>query len=56
MVTFANTTQVSPMGLRELPCVTPTMSPGLRWKKMLWQNAVKHIIMQQDLSTQVIEF
>lgn len=56
MVTFTNTTQVSPMGLRELPCVTPTMSPGLRRKKMLWQNAVKHIIMQQDLSTQVIEF
>ncbi|XP_014267484.2 adenylate cyclase type 8 isoform X1 [Maylandia zebra] len=53
MVTFANTTQVSPMGLRELPCVTPTMSPGLRRKKMLWQNAVKHIIMQQDLSTQL---
>lgn len=56
MVTFANTTQVSPMRLRELPCVTPTMSPGLRRKKMLWQNAVKHIIIQQELSAQVIEF
>lgn len=56
MVTFADTTQVSPMGLRELPRLTATMSPGLRRKKMLWQNAVKHIIIQQELSAQVIDF
>ncbi|XP_028253278.1 adenylate cyclase type 8 isoform X2 [Parambassis ranga] len=53
MVTFAETTQVSPMELREPPCLTTTLSPGLRRKKMLWQNAVKHIITQQELSTQV---
>lgn len=54
MVTFAETTQASPMELREPPCLTTTLSPGLRRKKMLWQNAVKHIIIQQELSAQVI--
>uniref|UniRef100_A0A3B5AW56 adenylate cyclase n=1 Tax=Stegastes partitus TaxID=144197 RepID=A0A3B5AW56_9TELE len=54
MVTFAETTQVSPMELREPPCLTATLSPGLRRKKMLWQNAVKHIIIQQELSAQEI--
>uniref|UniRef100_A0A4W6D862 adenylate cyclase n=1 Tax=Lates calcarifer TaxID=8187 RepID=A0A4W6D862_LATCA len=53
MVTFAETSQVSPMGLCEPPCLTATLSPGLRRKKMLWQNAVKHIIIQQELSAQV---
>ncbi|KAM9840261.1 adenylate cyclase type 8 [Aulostomus maculatus] len=53
MVTFAETTQVSPVGLREPSCLTATLSPGLRRKKMLWQNAVKHIIIQQELSAQV---
>lgn len=53
MVTFTETTQVSPVGLREPPCLTATLSPGLRRKKMLWQNAVKHIIIQQELSAQV---
>ncbi|KAM7367911.1 hypothetical protein PAMP_014177 [Pampus punctatissimus] len=53
MVTFADTTQVSPMELREPTCLTATLSPGLRRKKMLWQNAVKHIINQQELSAQV---
>ncbi|XP_056260661.1 adenylate cyclase type 8 [Seriola aureovittata] len=53
MVTFAETTQVSPMELREPPCLTATLSPGLRRKKMLWQNAVKHIMIQQELSAQV---
>lgn len=53
MVTFAETTQVSPMELREPHCLAPTLSPGLRRKKMLWQNAVKHIIIQQELSAQV---
>lgn len=53
MVTFAETTQVSPMELREPPCLAATLSPGLRRKKMLWQNAVKHIIIQQELSAQV---
>lgn len=53
MVTFAETTQVSPMELHEPHCLAPTLSPGLRRKKMLWQNAVKHIIIQQELSAQV---
>ncbi|XP_049914175.1 adenylate cyclase type 8 [Epinephelus moara] len=53
MVTFSETTQVSPMELREPTCLTATLSPGLRRKKMLWQNAVKHIIIQQELSAQV---
>lgn len=53
MVTFAETTQISPMALREPPCLAATLSPGLRRKKMLWQNAVKHIIIQQELSAQV---
>lgn len=53
MVTFAETTQVSPMELHEPPCLAATLSPGLRRKKMLWQNAVKHIIIQQELSAQV---
>ncbi|KAI3364305.1 hypothetical protein L3Q82_011104 [Scortum barcoo] len=53
MVTFAETTQVSPMELHQPTCLTATLSPGLRRKKMLWQNAVKHIITQQELSAQV---
>ncbi|XP_034053631.1 adenylate cyclase type 8 [Gymnodraco acuticeps] len=53
MVTFAETTVVRPMELREPPCLTATLSPGLRRKKKLWQNAVKHIITQQELSAQV---
>ncbi|MEQ2205607.1 hypothetical protein XENOCAPTIV_005405 [Xenoophorus captivus] len=54
MVTFADTRQVSPMELHEPPCLNTMLSPGLRRKKMLWQNAVKHIITQQELSAQVI--
>lgn len=53
MVTFVETTQTSPMELREPVCVSSTLSPGLRRKKMLWQKAVKHIIMQQELTAQV---
>ncbi|XP_053192662.1 adenylate cyclase type 8 [Scomber japonicus] len=53
MVTFSETAQVSPMELREPPCLTAMLSPGLRRKKTLWQNAVKHIINQQELSEQV---
>ncbi|XP_047243592.1 adenylate cyclase type 8 isoform X1 [Girardinichthys multiradiatus] len=53
MVTFADTRQVSPMELHEPPCLNTMLSPGLRRKKMLWQNAVKHIITQQELSAQV---
>ncbi|XP_068198267.1 adenylate cyclase type 8 isoform X2 [Antennarius striatus] len=53
MVTFAETPQVSPMELHEPACLTTALSPGLRRKKMLWQNAVKHIIIQQELSAQV---
>lgn len=56
MVTFAETTQVSPMELREPTVRTATLSPGLRRKKMLWQNAVKHIIIQQELSAQVTHY
>lgn len=54
MVTLTETTQVSRMELREPTRMTATLSPGLRRKKMLWQNAVKHIIIQQELSAQVI--
>ncbi|KAF7653730.1 hypothetical protein LDENG_00079320 [Lucifuga dentata] len=53
MVTFAETTTVSPMDLCEPARLTATLSPGLRRKKMLWQNAVKHIIIQQELNAQV---
>ncbi|KAM8831559.1 adenylate cyclase type 8-like isoform 2-T3 [Spinachia spinachia] len=53
MVTFSETTQVSPMELREPPCLPASLSPGLRRKKRLWQNAVKHIMIQQELSAQV---
>ncbi|XP_072218119.1 adenylate cyclase type 8 [Leuresthes tenuis] len=53
MVTFSDTTQISPMELHEPPCLSTSLSPGLRRKKMLWQNAVKHIIIQQELSAQV---
>uniref|UniRef100_A0A8C6SS17 adenylate cyclase n=1 Tax=Neogobius melanostomus TaxID=47308 RepID=A0A8C6SS17_9GOBI len=53
MVTFAETTQTAPMELCEPVCVSSTLSPGLRRKKMLWQKAVKHVIVQQELSAQV---
>uniref|UniRef100_A0A3Q2G589 adenylate cyclase n=1 Tax=Cyprinodon variegatus TaxID=28743 RepID=A0A3Q2G589_CYPVA len=48
MVTFADTRQVAPMELHEPPSLSATLSPGLKRKKMLWQNAVKHIITQQE--------
>lgn len=41
------------MELHKPACLAATLSPGLRRKKMLWQNAVKHIIIQQELSAQV---
>uniref|UniRef100_A0A8C6KVG8 adenylate cyclase n=1 Tax=Nothobranchius furzeri TaxID=105023 RepID=A0A8C6KVG8_NOTFU len=53
MVTFADTRQVSPVELQEPPCGNASLSPGLRRKKRLWQNAVKHIIIQQELSVGV---
>ncbi|XP_053737609.1 adenylate cyclase type 8 [Synchiropus splendidus] len=53
MVTFSETTEMSPMELHEPTCLPVTLSPGLRRKKMLWQNAVKHIIIQQELNAQV---
>lgn len=56
MVTFTEPTQVSPMELREPTCLAASLSPGLRRKKMLWQNAVKHIIIQQELSAQVTDY
>uniref|UniRef100_A0A8C7XTN9 adenylate cyclase n=1 Tax=Oryzias sinensis TaxID=183150 RepID=A0A8C7XTN9_9TELE len=52
MVTFADTAKVSPVELHEPPCLSATLSPGLRRKKRLWQNAVKHIIIQQELNAQ----
>ncbi|XP_024147747.1 adenylate cyclase type 8 [Oryzias melastigma] len=52
MVTFADTAKVSPVELHEPPCLSASLSPGLRRKKMLWQNAVKHIIIQQELNAQ----
>uniref|UniRef100_A0A3Q1IBU6 adenylate cyclase n=1 Tax=Anabas testudineus TaxID=64144 RepID=A0A3Q1IBU6_ANATE len=55
MVTFAETTQVSPVELCEPPCLTTTLSSGLRRKNMLWQNAVKHIIIQQELNAYIEE-
>ncbi|KAG7282049.1 hypothetical protein CRUP_023565, partial [Coryphaenoides rupestris] len=53
MVTFAETTLVSTMGLQEPTCQITPLSPGLRRKKMMWQRAVKHIITQKELNTQV---
>ena len=53
MVTFAETTMVSPMELREPTCHIIPLSPGLRRKKMMWQKAVKHIIIQKELNVQV---
>uniref|UniRef100_A0A8C5BQA7 adenylate cyclase n=1 Tax=Gadus morhua TaxID=8049 RepID=A0A8C5BQA7_GADMO len=48
MVTFAETTMVSPMELCEPTCHIIPLSPGLRRKKMMWQKAVKHIIIQKE--------
>ncbi|XP_037305419.1 adenylate cyclase type 8 [Pungitius pungitius] len=53
MVTFSETIQAHPMELREPPSLAVSLSPGLRRKKRLWQNAVKHIMIQQELSAQV---
>ena len=53
MVTFAETTMVSPMELCEPTCHIIPLSPGLRRKKMMWQKAVKHIIIQKELNVQV---
>ncbi|XP_056150138.1 adenylate cyclase type 8 [Lampris incognitus] len=33
--------------------LTTPLSPGLRRKKMMWQNAAKHIIIQRELSAQI---
>uniref|UniRef100_A0A8C6KVH9 adenylate cyclase n=1 Tax=Nothobranchius furzeri TaxID=105023 RepID=A0A8C6KVH9_NOTFU len=55
MVTFADTRQVSPVELQEPPCGNASLSPGLRRKKRLWQNAVKHIIIQQELNAYIEE-
>jgi len=41
------------MGLQEPICQNTPLSPGLRRKKMMWQKAVKHIITQKELNTQV---
>ncbi|KAM6954072.1 LOW QUALITY PROTEIN: adenylate cyclase type 8 [Aplochiton taeniatus] len=40
------------MELREPSCLT-TLSPGLRRKKLMWQNAVKHVITQREMNEQV---
>lgn len=53
MVTFADTSGVQPRGLEQpSTCMTP-MSPGLRRKQLMWQNAVKHIISQREMNEQV---
>ncbi|CAL8314598.1 unnamed protein product [Lota lota] len=53
MVTFAETMMVSPMELHEPTCQMIPLSPGLWRKKMMWQKAVKHIIIQKELNVQV---
>ncbi|KAJ8410213.1 hypothetical protein AAFF_G00201940 [Aldrovandia affinis] len=51
MVTFKEPQVCASM---ELPIsIQPPLSPGLRRKRLMWQNAVKHIINQQELSQQV---
>uniref|UniRef100_A0AAV2KFY8 adenylate cyclase n=1 Tax=Knipowitschia caucasica TaxID=637954 RepID=A0AAV2KFY8_KNICA len=50
MVTFAETNALE---LCEPVYVNTCLSPALRKKKMLWQKAVKHVIVQQELSAQV---
>ncbi|KAK6297522.1 hypothetical protein J4Q44_G00321050 [Coregonus suidteri] len=52
MVTFAEKSAVQPM-LREPSCITTHLSPGLRRKQLMWQNAIKHIISQQEINEQV---
>uniref|UniRef100_A0A671N4M5 adenylate cyclase n=1 Tax=Sinocyclocheilus anshuiensis TaxID=1608454 RepID=A0A671N4M5_9TELE len=50
MVTFSDTTDIHKM---PPPSYIPTpLSPGLRRKQLLWQNAVKHIISQRGLRQQ----
>ncbi|XP_067274124.1 adenylate cyclase type 8 isoform X3 [Pseudorasbora parva] len=50
MVTFSDTTDIHKM---QPPSFIPTpMSPGVRRKQLLWQNAVKHIICQRGLRQQ----
>ncbi|XP_059354292.1 adenylate cyclase type 8-like [Carassius carassius] len=50
MVTFSDTSDMHKM----LPpsCIPTPLSPGLRRKQLLWQNAVKHIISQRGLRQQ----
>ncbi|XP_042565827.1 adenylate cyclase type 8 [Clupea harengus] len=49
MVTFRDETDK----MTAPSCLTVTLSPGLRRKQLMWQNAVKHIISQQHLSEEV---
>ncbi|XP_051952113.1 adenylate cyclase type 8-like [Xyrauchen texanus] len=51
MVTFNNTTEVHKM--QPPSCINTPMSPGMRRKQLLWQNAVKHIIGQRETREQL---
>ncbi|TRY86930.1 hypothetical protein DNTS_002200 [Danionella cerebrum] len=51
MVTFSDTADIHKM--QPPSCIPTPMSPGLRRKQLLWQNAVKHIISQQGMRQQV---
>ncbi|XP_051954794.1 adenylate cyclase type 8-like [Xyrauchen texanus] len=51
MVTFSDVTDIHKM--QPPTCIPTPMSPGLRRKQLLWQNAVKHIISQRELREQV---
>uniref|UniRef100_A0AAY4B7N4 adenylate cyclase n=1 Tax=Denticeps clupeoides TaxID=299321 RepID=A0AAY4B7N4_9TELE len=48
MVTFADSHKMPPPS-----CLTVPLSPCVRRKHLMWQNAVKHITSQRDLSSQV---
>ncbi len=50
MVTFSDTTDIHKM--QPPSCIPTPLSPGLRRKQLLWQNAVKHIISQRGLRQQ----
>lgn len=50
MVTFSDTTDIHKM--QPPSCIPTPMSPGVRRKQLLWQNAVKHIISQRGLRQQ----
>uniref|UniRef100_A0A8C1UBD5 adenylate cyclase n=1 Tax=Cyprinus carpio TaxID=7962 RepID=A0A8C1UBD5_CYPCA len=50
MVTFSDTSDMHKMPPPS--CIPTPLSPGLRRKQLLWQNAVKHIISQRGMRQQ----